>query len=368
MAATDKNTQYRVCIVGNLLGFRKGNVTTQGQILAELLLGDGHKVFATSSKEIRVFRLMDAVATVVRHRRKFDVVIIEVYSGLGFLLADVTSFVAQLLNTPTVFVLHGGDLPEAARRNRKWISRVFSRAQAIIAPSQYLARKISELGFTVHIIPNVLSIDEYPYEPPTRVTPKLIWMRSFHSIYRPEMAVQVLAELLKDYPDATLVMAGVDKGLLTSVKNRAIALGIGSSVAFPGFLDHEAKLQHFGAADVYINTNQIDNMPVSVLEALSFGLPVVATAVGGMRDLITDELNGILVPDGDVGAMADAIRRLVADPDLVKTLSANGRRLAEGCSWERVRDRWFEVFEELMQRPRVGPDAVSERTSQNAIS
>lgn len=368
MAPVDKNTQYRVCIVGNLLGFRKGNVTTQGQILAELLLDDGHAVVATSSKEIRIVRLMDAVWTLLRHKRKFDVAVVEVYSGLGFLLAEVTSFVTRLLDVPTVFVLHGGNLPEIARRKPKWVSRVFSRAQVIIAPSQFLARRISELGFTVRIIPNVLNIDQYPYEPPTRITPKLIWMRSFHPIYRPEMALNVLAEVLEDYPDASLVMAGVDKGLLTSVKNRAVAKGIGSSVAFPGFLDHEAKLQQFGAADVYINTNQIDNMPVSVLEAFAFGLPVVATAVGGMRDLITDGHNGLLVPDGDVRAMADAIRRLVRDPDLAKTLSANGRRLAEESSWERVRDQWFEVFEEIMPRRRVGPDTILERTRQNAVS
>ncbi len=368
MATKERNPKYRICIVGNLLGFRKGNVTTQGQILAELLVNDGHAVFATSSRKNRVMRLIEAVWTIIRNRKKFDTAIIEVYSGRSFLFADVTSFVARLFGIPSILVLHGGNLPAIARSMPKWVSRVLGRASAIIAPSIYLAREISDLGFSVRIIPNVLNIDEYPYKPRTRLTPKLIWMRSFHSIYRPEMALNVLAELLRFRPEASLVMAGVDKGLLSSVKDKATEMGIRTSVEFPGFLDHEAKVQQFSSADVYLNTNRIDNMPVSVLEACSFGLPVVATAVGGMRDLIAHEHNGLLVPDGDVHAMVNAIRRLLADPGLAMRLSSNGRRTAEESSWENVRVQWFEVFEAVMPRTQDGPGVIMNRRQRDAIS
>ena len=88
-------------------------------------------------------------------------------------------------------------------------------------------------------------------------------------------------------------------------------------------------------------------MPVSVLEAGAFGLPVVATAVGGIPHLLRDGQTGLLVPDGDATAMAEAVRRLLSEPGLAAALSANGRQLAESCGWPRVRAQWESLFAEV---------------------
>jgi len=104
------------------------------------------------------------------------------------------------------------------------------------------------------------------------------------------------------------------------------------------------------AADIFINTNRIDNMPVAVVEACAMGLPVVATAVGGVPDLLKDGETGLLVPDDDDKMMAEAIKRLLDDAELAGRLSANGRLLAERSSWEQVRPRWEELFADLTAR------------------
>jgi len=85
------------------------------------------------------------------------------------------------------------------------------------------------------------------------------------------------------------------------------------------------------------------------------GLPVVSTDVGGIRDLLSDGLSGLLVPDDDVQAMAEAILRLVGEPQLAERLSTNGRRLAEASSWEQVRARWQRLFAELVGRAPCAP-------------
>jgi len=91
-------------------------------------------------------------------------------------------------------------------------------------------------------------------------------------------------------------------------------------------------------------------MPVGIVEACAMGLPVVATSVGGIRDLLTDEETGLLVPDGDVEAMTEAVLRLLHQPGLAKRLSENGRRLAEKSSWTSVLPQWERVFEEAIKR------------------
>jgi glycosyltransferase involved in cell wall biosynthesis len=98
---------------------------------------------------------------------------------------------------------------------------------------------------------------------------------------------------------------------------------------------------------MFLNTSHIDNMPVSVIEACALGLPVVATDVGGLRDLLTDAETGLLVPDDDDKAMAAAVTRLLNDPGLRERLSINGRLMAERYDWVRVWPLWEEVLTAL---------------------
>jgi glycosyltransferase involved in cell wall biosynthesis len=172
-------------------------------------------------------------------------------------------------------------------------------------------------------------------------------MRTFHPIYNPEMALRVVARLRREYPDVHLVMAGAADTSLDGVKRMAEGDGLTAHVSFAGFLDQAAKIQVAGQQDIYLNTNRIDNMPVTVIEMAALGLPVVATRVGGLPDLVTDGVNGLLTPDDNDQAMADAVKRLLSEPGLAERLALAGRALAESCSWEKVRARWEEMFNEL---------------------
>jgi glycosyltransferase involved in cell wall biosynthesis len=343
-------TGPRLCFVGSMLGRNPGYITTQSQILSDLFKDVGYQVISVSAKLNPYLRLAEVVSTLIRRRREIDILMLDIYSGRSFVLEDIASWLGRRFGHRIVMVLHGGAMPEFMARHPKWTRRVLDRADLIVAPSPYLARAIAPLGYQAHIIPNVIDLCEYSYQHRRKLRPRLFWMRSFHPIYNPEMAIRVLARLRQEIPEATLVMAGTDKGLAQEIRERADDLGLNGAVRFVGFLDMAGKAREGSTSDIFINTNRIDNTPVTVLEACAMGLPVVCTNVGGLADLLKHEETGLLVSDDDDEAMAEAIRRLIDDPKLAEHLSANGRRLAERFAWEKVKSQWEQVFAKLMEK------------------
>jgi glycosyltransferase involved in cell wall biosynthesis len=333
-----------------MMGRIPGYVTTQGGVLADLFESAGYTTISVSVSPNKWVRLADIVLTLIRERHRVDCVLLEVYGRRSFVVEDIASRIASRAGLPIIMVLHSGSFPEFIARFPRWCRRTLNRADALIAPSRFLARAVKPYGFDVGVIPNVINLSVLPHRHRPRVSPRLLWMRTFYPYYNPQMAIRVLANLRSDLPDASLVMAGRDKGIEHEVRTLANDLDVGRAVRFPGFLDPAGKAREGSLADIFINTNQVDNTPVSVLEACAMGMPVVATDVGGIRDVLTDGETGLLVPDGDDRAMADAIRRLHRDPALAERLSANGRELAARSAWEAVRPQWETLIAQVMTR------------------
>ncbi len=330
--------------VGPMLGRHPGWVNSQGEIVARLFIEEGFAVWQTSSFRSRLLRLVDTVQSIVRWRNQIDVLIVMVFSGPAFGIVDIASLAAKILRIPLVFWLHGGNLPEFAQRHPRWTKRVLRRGQAIVSPSVFLAQLCENFGYPVTIIPNVLDIEKYPFKLRRKLQPRLLWMRTFHPIYNPLLALDVVEQLRREYPDVLLTMAGQEKGLLDAVKRHVIKRGLTKQVQFPGYLDLSEKQETFALHDIFLNTNHIDNMPVSLLEAAACGLPIVATEVGGVPYLLENESTGLLVGDNDAGAMVQAVTRLLNEPAVAERLSRNGRLLAEQSDWTRVFQKWQDLF------------------------
>jgi glycosyltransferase involved in cell wall biosynthesis len=173
-------------------------------------------------------------------------------------------------------------------------------------------------------------------------------MRTFHEHYNPLLAVQVLALVAQKYPQARLTMGGADHGLLAATRAEAERLGVADRVAFPGYVRGEDKAAALADHDIFLNTNDVDNMPTSVLEAAASGLVPVATAVGGIPFLLDDDVNAVLVAPRDPDAMADAVIGLLDDADRYQRLSRGARFLAERSAWPTVRSRWVEELSRLV--------------------
>jgi len=325
-----------------MLGTNPGWGVGQGEVLAGLLAREGWTVLTASSRVNRWLRLVDVATSPLRWRGRVDVLVLMVFSDQAFRLVEAASAVAARVGTPMVFWLHGGNLADFLARQPDRVRRVLSRGRVLVAPSGFLAEP-----FGARVIPNVVDLEQYPYRHRPTVAPRLLWMRTFHEVYRPDLALRVLGLLRRTHPGATLTLAGQDKGLLGETRRMAGEMGLSGAVRFAGFLGAEGKRREFPGHDVFLNTNRVDNAPVSVLEAAAFGLPVVTTDVGGIPYLLKDREEALLVPEGDAEAMTAAVCRLLDEPGLAGRLSAAGREVAERSSWARVKPLWEELLREV---------------------
>ena len=319
-----------------------------GEGLSKRLQELGFVVRLTSKQRSRALRVADMLSTVWSARRSYDVVHLDVYSGAAFSWAEWVSRLVKILGKPLVLTLHGGNLPEFARNHSRRISRLFSRADAVTAPSQYLADELQNFQRDIQVIPNPLDLEAYHYRERDNPKPGLVWLRTFHRIYNPVLAVHVLARITSKIPEARLTMIGPDKdGSLAKVRAEAKQLGVLGQITFTGGVAKSEVPRLLSTGDIFLNTTTIDNSPVSVLEAMASGLAVVSTDVGGMPYLIENEREGILVPSGDADAMTAGVMRLLNVPGLAARLSRDARKKAESYSWDSILPLWETLFTDV---------------------
>ncbi len=331
----------KIVYVGNNLPAK--NPTTLVQLSA--LLGEsGFNVTIYSTKKNKLLRLFAMCNGVLKHRNA-DYLLIDTYSTTNFLYALIVSQLARLLSIKYIPILHGGNLPIRLQQN-PWLSRlIFVNSYVNVAPSKYLLNKFKKRNFNTVFIPNVIAIEKYAFEERVKLQPKVLWVRAFDKIYNPLMAIKVLILLKLKYPKAKLCMVGPDKdGSMEQAKELAEQKGVLDSVEFTGILTKKAWITKAEEFDIFINTTTVDNIPVSVIEAMALGLPVVSTNVGGMPYLITDSVDGILVESNNAVMMKGEIIKLLKNVDKVKKITENARKEAEKFDAVFVKQQWINLL------------------------
>lgn len=346
------NTPRRgVLLIGNYFSGLSGTRGV-GQDLAVALKTAGWSVLTSSSCRGRVARLLDFLLTVWRYRRHYHVAHIDVYSGPAFVWAELVCLALRMLKKPYALTLRGGNLPGFAQSAGKRVSRFLRHAPTVTTPSAYLFEQMRPYRQELVLLPNPLDLSKYPFQHRTRPGPILVWLRTFHNIYNPSLAVRVMASLAPRFPAIRLIMMGPDRGdgSFQATKALATELGVMDRLTWTGPVTKEEIPRLLQKGDILLNTPRVDNTPVSVLEAMACGLCIVSTNVGGIPYLLEHEGDALLVPDDDEVAMGKAVQRILTEDGLADRLSRNARRKVEQCDWSMVLPRWERLFIEIIQR------------------
>jgi glycosyltransferase involved in cell wall biosynthesis len=162
----------------------------------------------------------------------------------------------------------------------------------------------------------------------------------------PQYLVEAAPEVLLACPEAEFVFVG-DGPLRPHLEKRARQLGVSHKLTFLGTRPDVASILR--TCQVLVRPSLLEGMPLTVLEAMACGLPVVATPVSGTAEIVRHGESGLLVPAADPAALSRAILRLMADEPLREAQGRMGRRLVElGYSWDAVAARTSAVYRELL--------------------
>lgn len=333
----------RIIYIGNNLS-GKGYSKTVMETLGNLLISEGYEVIPSSTKKNRFFRLLDMIFTTIYYSKKTDYVLIDTYSTLNFWYAFLVSQTCRILNLKYIPILHGGNLPIRLKSNPRLCDLIFKNAYKNVAPSKYLFSIFSsKYSHNLVTIPNVLEIENYEFTARNFAEPKLLWVRSFSQIANPKMALKVLFELKKEFPNAALTMVGPDNSNYRK-ECEIFAKELELKVNFTGLLEKEEWFLLSKSHNFFINTSNFDNMPVSVIEAMALGLTVISTNVGGIPFLLEDQKNALLVEKEDSSAMANSIIELIRNLDFTNKITDQARKDCENLDWQKVKIQWIELL------------------------
>ncbi|MGB3605724.1 glycosyltransferase family 4 protein [Psychroserpens sp.] len=334
----------KILYVGNNLQIKGAN-TSYIAVLGGLLGAEGYDINYTSKIKNKYLRLFDMISSVIAKSQRVDLVLIDTYSTQNFYYAYIISQICRLFHLQYVPILHGGNLPYRLKAHPKLCSQLFKHSKTNVAPSMYLKTVFERYGYqnVVHI-PNTIQIKHYRFSNNTYDTPRLLWVRSFAEIYNPKLAIRVYKSLNQIYPNARLCMVGPDSdGTLQEVKQLARTLNL--KVNFTGKLSKSQWIELSREYNIFINTTNFDNTPVSVIEAMALGLPVISTNVGGMPYLIKHNHSGILVTPNNADAMVAAIDHIMKNTELRSSIIGNARQQVEQFDWIHIKQQWIATLE-----------------------
>lgn len=333
-----------ILYIGNKLshhGLTKGLIETLGPQLEELKF----RLIYGGDKYNPISRLLQMLKQIFIYRGDVDYVIIDTYSTKAFWYAWISAIFCRIIKLRYIPILHGGNMPIRLQKSTLFCNSIFKYSHKNIVVSNYLKNNFDNYGFSSVLIPNSINISNYACKKRTNINPKILWVRSFHKQYNPKMAIDVLYNLQKKYENVTLCMVGPDKdGSMEEVIKYSKELGVYNQLEITGLLKKSEWVKLSQRFDVFINTTNVDNTPVSVIEAMALGLPVVSTNIGGIPFLIESGVDGLLVESNDINSMVSKIKMLLDDKSLVQKLTTNARKKACSMDWDSIKNLWIKTL------------------------
>jgi glycosyltransferase involved in cell wall biosynthesis len=166
--------------------------------------------------------------------------------------------------------------------------------------------------------------------------------RNLEIHYGVDRVLRAFARIQSKVEQASLTVAG-EGSQNRALKALANELDL-KNTTFIGRVNPASIADVYDAADVYLNASEIDNQPLSILEAFSCGLPIVTTGAGGIPDMVLDGKTGMVVPCGDFAGIAERALRLLDHPELAESMVERARQECLKYRWEAVRDAWMKVY------------------------
>ncbi|MCS6944251.1 MAG: glycosyltransferase family 4 protein [Sutterellaceae bacterium] len=298
-----------------------------------------------------MFRLVPYLVALWRALRAADVAHVMANSGWAWhLFAAPAIWLARLRGVPVLVNYRGGEAEAFLQRQGRWVRPTLRLAHVLAVPSGFLRAIFVRYGIAAEIVPNIVDLTRFTPGGPRAPGQHIVVTRNLEQIYDLPTALRAFAKVRGRYPAARLTIAGSGPEL-AALQRLAHDLGIADAVRFTGRLDNEQVAALYREADLLLNPSTVDNMPISLLEAMASGVPIVSTNVGGVPYLVEHERTALLVPARDADAMAAAVLRMFDDAGLRDRIVGAALQACRAYAWERVQPQLFAAYARCAGRP-----------------
>lgn len=284
---------------------------------------------------------------------------LQTASRASFWRKSVVCLLARAAGRPYLLHVHGGEFmkfygQESSRLVQRFIRHTLAHAALVIALSDQWRERLLAIAPTarVEVVPNgVRPPDIQGLRRPVDCRTTLLFVGDLSQAKGAYDLVRALALIAGRFPHLKLTCAG--GGDAAALRGLAAGLGLEDRVTCPGWLGPERLRAELAGAGMFALPSYAEGMPMALLEAMSWGLPVIATPVGGVPEAIEHNVNGLLVRPGDIDGIAAAVARLMSEPALRRRLGAAARQTIEArFSLDATLERLGEVYRRFGLEPR----------------
>jgi glycosyltransferase involved in cell wall biosynthesis len=298
-----------------------------------------------------------------------DVLHVFSASYFSFLLAPTPAILAaKLFGKKVVLNYHSGEAEDHLANWRTAVP-ILRLADAIVTPSNYLVDVFARFNLAARAVSYTVETDRFRFRERAPLRPVFLSNRNHEPLYNVGCVLRAFAGIQQRLPEASLVVVG-DGSQRAELERLARELNL-RQVEFVGRVEPEEMHGYYDAADVFLNASNIDNMPISILEAFAAGTPVVTTNAGGIPYIVTDGETGLMVEREDGDGLARAALRLFEEPGLASKLTRGAHEQSRLYTWSAVRDGWLKVYREVageaVARREVGRREAG-RSEEKAVS
>jgi glycosyltransferase involved in cell wall biosynthesis len=282
------------------------------------------------------------------HVPHYDVIHVSSAAYTGFMLATMPPvFIGKLFGKKVVLNYHAGQAEEHLREWRRTAIPTIRRADATVVSSGWLVDVFARHGLKARAIFNHVELDDFHFRERRPLRPVFLSNRNFDPIYNVPCVLRAFALIQQRFAEASLIVVG-GGAQRAELEQLARDLKL-RNLNFTGAVKPEEMPALCDAADVYLNASNVDNMPLSILEAFAAGLPVVTTNAGGIPYIVSQEKTGLLVEMNDHQAMAAAAIRLLEDEGLATGLARNARAECGRYRWDVVCEHWLDFYRQVAE-------------------
>lgn len=318
-----------------------GGISGQVELLQRHLRSEGHtaEIFSTKASVLRRLLLPLRLLHVARG---YDVLHIHCCSGWGFLPAVVGVTVGRWLKKRLVLTYHGGGGEKFFDEHPRLIHHYLTRTDTNIVLSGFLAKIFDKHQIPYTIIPNIIELDDKQYRLRKTLNPNFICTRAHEELYNIPCILRAFQKVLTELPEASLTLVGdgsQHEALVEMTKEMGLA-----NVTFTGRVDNTEIYTHLDQADIFLSSPTVDNMPVSVLEAMNAGLLVISSRVGGVPYMIRNGANGLLFDSNDSDKLTELMLWSVEHQTIAKAIIQQGHIEVKKYRWESIKDKLYDTY------------------------